>query len=104
MINDADIAQARRIEGAIHRAGLSLIKVTPTEYNVGLSPAVALVCSLKADPFSSQSVLYNIRLAEEKLDQHLQGQYNQPPYRALGTALAALRAVLLELESTKEKV
>jgi hypothetical protein len=36
----------------------------------------------------------HIRLAEEKVDQHLQGQYNWSPYPALGTALAELRAAL----------
>lgn len=44
-----------------------------------------------------------MRLAEHKIDQHLQGQYNYPPYRALGTALAATRAALLELNTMTSK-
>ena len=43
----------------------------------------------------------HICLAEHKVDQHLQGQYNNPPYPALGTALAELRAALNPKEPAK---
>lgn len=44
------------------------------------------------------SLLDNLKLAEHKIDQHLQGQYNWLPYPALGVALAAVRRALLEVE------
>lgn len=40
----------------------------------------------------------SIVFAEHKLDQHLQGQYNNAPYPALGAALAELRTALSKQE------
>jgi hypothetical protein len=41
-------------------------------------------------------------IAEHKIDQHLQGQYNQPPYPALGVALRVIRKALLEVDKLKD--
>ena len=37
-------------------------------------------------------------LIEHKIDQHLQGQYNPPPYPALGTALTESRSAITHLD------
>lgn len=39
-----------------------------------------------------------LKLAKHKIGQHLQGQYNWPPYPALGAALVTVRAALAKAE------
>lgn len=57
---------------------------------------VVLVDGLKKE---KGDLVAHIRLAEHKVDQHLQGQYNELPYPALGVALASLRKALLILKA-----
>lgn len=52
---------------------------------------------LRAQP-RVYSLRNDLRLAEHKIDQHLQGQYNYLPYPALGVALFAIRRALLAVE------
>lgn len=50
---------------------------------------------VRADEEIIGQLFEHLALIEHKIDQHLQGQYNSPPYPALGVALAEARKALL---------